>query len=101
MNKILPLTTEYITPSRSIEILILNNQKESKLVYIYNFEENHFRFFDTLLKLIEFFEKGIEHEFSFSSENELGKFLEGFGLGGVTSELNLKLNYPLGNRKDD
>lgn len=76
MNKILPLNTEYLTPSRSIEILTLINQKESKLVYIYNFEGNHFRFFDSLLKLIEFFGKGIEPEISFTSEVELDKFLE-------------------------
>lgn len=93
MNKILPLTTEYITPSRSIEILTLINQKESKLVYIYNFEGNHFRFFDSLLKLVAFFEKGIEPETSFTSEVELDKFLEGFGLGELSSEPNLKLNY--------
>jgi hypothetical protein len=93
MNKILPLTTEYLTPSRSIEILTLINQKESKLVYIYNFEGNHFRFFDSILKLIEFFEKGIEPEISFTSEAELNKFLEGFGLGELASQPNLKLNY--------
>jgi hypothetical protein len=93
MNKILPLATEYITPSRSIEILTLINQKESKLVYIYNFEGIHFRFFDSLLKLIEFFEKGIEPEISFSDEAELDKFLERFGLGELSSEPNLKLNY--------
>ncbi len=93
MNKILPLTTEYLTPSRSIEILNLINQKDSKLIYIYNFEGNHFRFFDSILKLIEFFEKGIEPEISFISEAELDKFLEGFGLRELASQPNLKLNY--------
>lgn len=93
MNKILPLTTEYITPSRSIEILTLINQKERKIVYNYNFEGNHYRFFDSLLKFIEFFEKGIEPEFSFTSEAELDKFLKRFGLGELSSEPNLKLNY--------
>ena len=93
MNKILPLTTEYITPSRSIEILTLINQKESKLVFIYNFEAKHFRFFESILSLIAFFEKGIEPEISFLSEQELDKFLEGFGLGELSTELNIKLNY--------
>lgn len=93
MYKILPLTTEYITPSRSIEILTLINQKESKLVYIYNYEGNHFRFFDSILKLIAFFEKGVEPEISFNSGEELDKFLEGFGLGELSRDLNLKLNY--------
>lgn len=93
MNKILPLSTEYLTPSRSIEVFTLINQKESKLVYIYNFEGSHFRFFDSILSLIAFFEQRIEPEVSFSSEQELDKFLERFGLGDLSTELNLKLNY--------
>lgn len=93
MNKILPITTEYITPSRSIEILNLINQKETRQVYIYNFEGNYIRFFDSLLGLISFFEKGIEPEVFFSSEQELDRFLAGFGLGELSKEPNLKLNY--------
>lgn len=93
MNKILPISTEYITPSRSIEILTLINQKESRLVYVYNFEGIHFRFFGSILSLIAFFEQGIEPEISFLTEQELDKFLEGFGLGDLSTELNLKLNY--------
>jgi hypothetical protein len=93
MNKILPLSTEYITPSRSIEILTLINQKESKLIYIYNYEGTHFRFFESLLSLIAFFEQGIEPKISFLSEKELNKFLESYGLGELSKELNLKLNY--------
>lgn len=93
MNKILPISTEYLTPSRSIEVLTLINQKESKLVYIHNFEGSHFRFFDSTLSLIAFFEQRIEPEVSFSSEQELDKFLERFGLGELSAELNIKLNY--------
>lgn len=85
MNKILPISTEYLTPSRSIEVFTLINQKESKLVYIYNFEGTHFRFFESLLSLIAFFEKGIEPEISFLSEQELDKFLEKFGLGELST----------------
>ena len=93
MNKIIPVSTEYITPSRSIEILNLINQKESKQVYIYNFEGNHFRFFDSLLGLIQFFETRAEPEYSFSSEAELDAFLEKYGSGEKSRTLNLKLNY--------
>lgn len=92
MNKILPLSTEYITPSRSIEILKLTLQEESKIVYVYNFEGNHFRFFDSILSLIAFFEDRTEPEISFSSEQELDRFLEGFG-SELSTEGNLKLNY--------
>lgn len=93
MNKILPIATEYITPSRTIEILNLINQKGSKQVYIYNFDGNHFRFFDSLLKLIRFFETREEPEYSFSSEAELDAFLEKYGSSGKSNSLNLKLNY--------
>lgn len=93
MNKVLPLSTEYLTPSRSIEVLTLINQKESKLVYIYNFEGINFRFFNSILGLIAFFERGIEPESSFFSEQELDKFLEKFGLGELSTEINIKLNY--------
>lgn len=93
MNKIIPLSTEYLSPSRSIEILTLVTPRESKLVYIYNFEGTHFRVFDSVLSLIAFFEKGIEPENSFGSEQELDKFLEEFGLIELSTDLNLKLNY--------
>jgi hypothetical protein len=93
MNKVLPIAAEYITPSRSIEILNLINQKESKYVYIYNFEGNHFRFFDSLLGLIRFFETRAEPEHSFFSEAELDAFLEKYGSRDKSNSLNLKLNY--------
>ena len=78
MNKILPLSTEYISPSRTIETLTLANQKDSRLVHIYNYEGNHFRFFDSYLSLIAFFQEEIEPEISFYSEKELDRFLEGY-----------------------
>ena len=93
MNKILLLVTEYLTASRSIEVLTLINQKESKLIYIYNYEGTHFRFFESILSLIAFFEQGIEPEVSFLTEQELDNFLERFGLGELSAELNIKLNY--------
>jgi hypothetical protein len=93
MNKIIPLSTEYLSPSRTIEILTLVTPKESKLVFVFNFEGTHFRFFDSVLKLIDFFEKGKEPENSFTSEQELDKFLERYGLGEMSEVPNLKLNY--------
>lgn len=76
MNKIIPVSTEYITPSRTIETLNLVHPKGSRQVYIYNFEGNHFRFFDSLMDLLRFFQTGTEPKFSFSSERELDAFLE-------------------------
>ena len=38
MNKIITITTEYIKPSRSTEILNLASPTETKQVYVYNYE---------------------------------------------------------------
>ncbi len=76
MNKIIPISTEYLRPSRTIEILNLSDFGLNKQVYIYNHEGTHFRFFDSLIDLIQFFESGNEPQNSFSSENELDEFLE-------------------------
>jgi len=75
MNKIIPLSTEYLRPSRTIEILNLTDFGLKKQVYIYNHEGTHFRFFDSLIDLIQFFEVGKEPQNSFLSENELDDFL--------------------------
>lgn len=76
MNKIISVSTEYLLPSRTIEILNLVRFEDSKLVYIYNYEGKYFRFFDSLAGLISYFESGIEPEYSFDSEDKLDAFLE-------------------------
>jgi hypothetical protein len=76
MNKIIPITTEYLSPSRTIEILNLVWIEGSKLVYVYNFEGKHFRFFDSLEGLIQFFEIGKEAIASFDLEQKLDIYLE-------------------------
>lgn len=93
MNKIIPITTEYITPSRSIEILTLVRFEESKQVYVYNFEGKHFRVFESLVDLIQFFEIGKEPIASFDSESDLEEFLDQIPIGDKKRPLNLKLNY--------
>jgi hypothetical protein len=76
MNKIIPISTEYISPSRTIEILNLVRFEESKLVYVYNFEGKHFRIFDSLAGLVQFFESGEEPIASFDLEQKLDIYLE-------------------------
>ncbi|RPA66515.1 hypothetical protein EF405_20635 [Cyclobacteriaceae bacterium YHN15] len=76
MNKIIPISTEYISPSRTIEMLNLVRFEESKIVYVYNFEGKNFRVFDSLVSLIQFFEIGKEAISSFSSEKDLDHFLD-------------------------
>ena len=78
MNNIISVSTEYLRPSRTIEILNLVRFEDSKLVYVYNDEGKHFRFFESLAEMIGFFESGIEALFSFDSEDELDNFLRMF-----------------------
>lgn len=80
MNKIIPISTEYLRPSRTIQVLNLVDFELSQQVFIYNYEGTHFRFFESLLDLILFFKIGKEPKFSFVTETELDDFLEKFPL---------------------
>lgn len=93
MNKIILITTEYLTPSRTIEVFTLLRFEENKQVYVYNFEGKHFRVFDNLVDLIHFFEMGKEPIISFDEEEDLEEFLDQMPLGDGKRPLNLKLNY--------
>jgi hypothetical protein len=87
MNNTLPInsfrTTEiyHLRPSRSIEVIFLENQGKFKCLYLYNHEGNHFRLFDSLIELIQFFEADLEAEYSFFTEDALDKYLEDFPIG--------------------
>ncbi|MFN3802637.1 hypothetical protein [Belliella pelovolcani] len=76
MNKITVINTEYITASRTLEIIALENSRRRRCVFVYNYEGTHFRFFDTLRSVFEFFEKGQEPSHSFNSEPELDSYLK-------------------------
>ncbi|SFU01736.1 hypothetical protein SAMN04489724_3325 [Algoriphagus locisalis] len=75
MRKLIPITTEYIKPSRSIDILHLESSEGIEPFYIYNYEGLHFHYFDSLIRLIQFFEEGLEANRSFYSGQELDDFL--------------------------
>lgn len=93
MNKIIPVSTEYLRPSRTIEILNLVRFEDSKVVYVYNFEGIHFRLFDSLAGLIRYFESGDEPEHAFDSEDRLDAFLEQYPIGDPNLIVNLRMDY--------
>jgi len=93
MNKIIPITTEYLSPFRTIEVLNLVRFEESKQVYVYNYEGTHFRFFKSLKGMIQFFESGIEPAASFDSEDDLDDFLDKLPIDDAKKVFNLKMNY--------
>ncbi|MAM29805.1 MAG: hypothetical protein CMC13_12345 [Flavobacteriaceae bacterium] len=67
------IDTMYITASRTIETLFLVEKK--CVVYIYNYEGNHFRLFLHLNELLQFFVFRSEPKWDFISETNLDDFL--------------------------
>lgn len=76
MRKLTPISTEYIRSSRSIEILLLVKGDWKQTIFIYNYEGLYFHYFESLVKIIQYFEIGIEPNRSFFSEQDLDDFLE-------------------------
>lgn len=74
MNTIEFSNVEYIRASRTIETLRLKNSE--RIIYIYNYEGTHFRFFTDLIGLIQFFQLGVEPTKSFSKEEDLDNFIQ-------------------------
>ncbi|SIS60101.1 hypothetical protein SAMN05421761_10225 [Belliella pelovolcani] len=78
MNKIIVINTEYITASRTLETIALENSRRRRCVFVYNYEGTHFRFFDTLISVIEFFQSGKDSNVSFNTEDELDSYLKNY-----------------------
>jgi hypothetical protein len=78
MNKITSISTEYITTSRTVEMIALENSRRRRAVFVYNYEGTHFRFFETMISLLQFFEFGQEPKISFNTENELDSYLKNY-----------------------
>ncbi len=75
MNAFKVIETEYLRASRTIETIKVSNKMSCKLFYVYNFEGNSFRVFDSLLDLIEFFKRGTESKVHFACDSELDVYL--------------------------
>lgn len=75
MNAIQTLNTEYIRPSRTIETILVSKGKLNKVFYLYNYEGNSFRLFESHLGLIRFFQDNSESDFHFNTEDELDFYL--------------------------
>ena len=76
MNTINHCSVEYITASKTIEIVSLKNT--DSLFYIYNNEGNHFRVFTELISLMSFFQFGVEPKHTFSNDEEVDDFISSY-----------------------
>ena len=75
MNTFQTINTEYIRSSRTIEIVLVSKGSLSKLFFVYNYEGNSFRVFESHLDLINFFQNKAEYNFHFNTEIKLDSFL--------------------------
>ena len=82
MNNYSQIEVSYLRPSRTVETILLENSSKKRIVYVYNYEGWHFRIFNNIIQVLDFFDDKFEPEISFEDEEELGKYLE-----------NLDLNY--------
>jgi len=75
MNTIKNIDVEYILSSRTIETVLVSNNKISKIFYVYNYEGNFYRVFESILSIVAFFKQGIESTICFDNENSLDNYL--------------------------
>ena len=75
MNQIQTINTEYLRSSRTIETIMVSDNKSSVVFFLYNYEGNSFRLFSSHVNLINFFLNKCESDFHFCSEIELDDFL--------------------------
>lgn len=75
MNTLKTINTEYLRPSRTIETVLVTRNNSSKVFFIYNYEGNSYRVFDSHMSLINFFQDKFESDLHFSSDNSLTQFL--------------------------
>jgi hypothetical protein len=80
MNTFTAIDVSYITPSRTIESILLQNKISKRLVYVYNYEGIHFRVFKLITDLIGFFNNQVEAEIEFESDEELDIYLKNLNI---------------------
>lgn len=73
MNKITQTSVHYIKPSRTIETIVIENL--DKVIYVYNYEGNHFRLFTKLIDLVNFFQFEKEPKLDFSNDIDLDDYI--------------------------
>lgn len=80
MNIFQAIEVVYIRPSQTIETILVETKTDSKVLYVYNYEGWHFRVFNTILDVINFFDDKFEPEIQFEDEQELEDYLANYNL---------------------
>jgi hypothetical protein len=85
MNNIKAIQVEYLKPNRTIETILItdrDDEKLSKLIYVYNYEGVHFKVFNEIMELTSFLNGNHNYELlaEYSTDRGLDNFLERFKL---------------------
>ncbi|HEY9221138.1 MAG TPA: hypothetical protein VIO43_06115 [Lutibacter sp.] len=80
MNNFYQIEVFYIRPSRTIETILLESSSKKRIVYVYNYEGWHFRVFNNIMEVINFFDDKFEPEISFEDEEKLDEYLQNYDL---------------------
>lgn len=76
MNDFRTVNTDYLTPSRTIETVLVSDGHHEKAFFVYNYEGHSFNVFDAHLDLINFFQNDkIKAVAEFTTEMDLDGFL--------------------------
>ncbi len=76
MNTITPIATDYLRGSRTIETVLVAQERKEQVFFIYNFEGISFRVFNGQVALLQFFQNGTEPAIHYTSEAAVDAFLE-------------------------
>lgn len=85
MNKFTAIDVSYLRPSRTLETILLENNGKKRVVYIYNYDGVHFRVFNFISDLLDFFNDEFEPEMSFETEEELNSYLANVNLDSISN----------------
>lgn len=80
MNKYTAIDVSYLRPSRTIETILLENGNKKGIVYVYNYDGVHFRVFNFIIDVLNFFNNETEAEISFETDEELNNYLANLDL---------------------
>lgn len=75
MNSLTNLDTSYLRPSRTIETILLENDSNRQIVYVYNHDGIYYHVFEFVIDLMAYFNNEKESEICFESESELDEYL--------------------------
>jgi hypothetical protein len=85
MNTYTAIDVSYLSPSRTLETILLENINQKKVIYVYNYEGVHFRVFKSIADILMFFKDKFEPEISFELEEELGIYLGNLNLESISN----------------